>query len=61
MTNAQLSSFSVVKTENISSQVKDKTRITTLATFIQHRFGNSSHGNQRIKRKKKGSKFEKKK
>ena len=41
------------KTESISSKIRNKTRISTLATFIQHSFGSSSHVNQRRKRNKK--------
>ena len=38
MTNPQLTSYSVVKAENISSKVKNKTRMPTLTAFIQHSF-----------------------
>ena len=36
--------------QSISVKISNKTRMSTLATLIQHRFGSSSHGNQRIKR-----------
>ena len=37
------------KTESISSKIRNKTRVHTLATVIQHCFGSPSHGNQRRK------------
>ena len=40
------------KTESISSMIRNKTRMSTLATLIQHSFGRPSHGNQRRKRNK---------
>ena len=52
MTNPQQTSFSMVKTESISSKIRNKTRMSTLATIIQHNFGSPSHGNQRRKRNK---------
>ena len=52
MTNPQLTSFSVVKTETISSNIRDKTRLPTLTTIIQPSFGSFSYGNQRRKRNK---------
>ena len=42
----------MVKTESISSKIRNKTRMPTLATFIQHSIGSSSQSNQT--RKKKG-------
>ena len=38
------------KPESISSKTRNKTRMTTLPTFIQHSFGSPSHGNQRRKK-----------
>ena len=40
------------KTESIPSKIRNKTRMSIIATFIQHSFGSPSHGNQRIKRNK---------
>ena len=40
------------KTESISSKIRNKTRIATLATFIQHSFGSTSHRFQRRKKVK---------
>ena len=37
------------KTESISSKVRNKTRVPTLTTIIQHSFGSSSYSNQRRK------------
>ena len=39
------------KTESISSKIRNKTRLPTLTTIIQHSFGGPSHGNQRRKKK----------
>ena len=39
MTNSQQTSFSIVKTESISSKFRNKTRTFTLATSKQHSFG----------------------
>ena len=39
MISPQLTSYSTVKTESISSKIRNKTRIPTLVTFIQHRTG----------------------
>ena len=38
--------------ERISSKVRNKTRVPTLTTTIQHSFGSFSHSNQRSKRNK---------
>ena len=35
------------------SKIRNKTRVLTLTTIIQHRFGSPSYGNQRRKRIKK--------
>ena len=40
------------KFESISPKVRNKTRVPTLTTTIQHSFGSFSHSNQRIKRNK---------
>ena len=52
MTTAQPTSFSVVNTETISSKMRNKTRLSTLTTIIQHSFGSSSHSKQRRERNK---------
>ena len=39
------------KPENISSKIRNKTRMSTVATIIQHSFGSLNHGNQRRKKK----------
>ena len=39
----------MLKTESISSTFRNKTRVSTLATIIQHNFGSSSHNNQKKK------------
>ena len=38
------------KTESISSKIRNRTRMSTLTTTIQHSFGSPSDGNQRRKR-----------
>ena len=43
------------KTVSISSKIRNKTRMSTLATIIQHSFGSPSHGNQRRKRNKRNT------
>ena len=43
------------KTESISSKIRNKTRMSTLTTIIQHSFGSPSHGNQRRKRNKRNT------
>ena len=40
------------KTETISTKIRNKTRVPTLTTIIQHGFGSFSHSNQRRKRNK---------
>ena len=40
------------KTEIISTKIRNKTRLPTLTTIIQHSFGSFSHSNQRRKRNK---------
>ena len=40
------------KTENISSKIRNETRMSTLITIIQNSFWSPSHGNQRKKRNK---------
>ena len=52
MTNPQQTLFSMVKTENISSKMMNKTRVPMLSTIIQHSFGSPNHGNQKRKNKR---------
>ena len=52
MTNPLPTSFSMVKTETISSKIRNKTRLSTLTSIIQHSFGSFSRSNQRRKRNK---------
>ena len=40
------------KTETISTKIRNKVRLPTLTTVIQHSFGSVSHSNQRRKRNK---------
>ena len=42
----------MVKIESISSKIRNKTRMPTLATFIQHSIGSSSQSNQTRKKNK---------
>ena len=42
--------FQQWKTERISSKIRNKTRVPTLATIIQQSFESPRHSNQRIKR-----------
>ena len=43
------------KTESISPKVRNKTRVPTFTTTIQHSFGSFSHSNQSRKRNKRNS------
>ena len=43
---------SVDSIQNISSGIRNKTRVLTLAIFIQHSTGKPSHGNQTRRRNK---------
>ena len=54
MINPQQTLSSSEKVESISPKVRNKTRVPTLTTTIQHSFGSFSHINQRRKKKKKG-------
>ena len=51
MINPQQTLFSVVKTGKHFPKIRNKTRVPTLTTTIQHSFESFSHGNQRKKRK----------
>ena len=50
--NTPTANFIMGKAESISSKIMDKTRISTLTTFIQHSFSSHSNGNKRRKRNK---------
>ena len=50
MTNLQLTSYSMVEAESISSKIRNKAKMPILTTFIQHSFGSPSHSNQRRKK-----------
>ena len=52
MTNSQQTSFSVAKTESISSKIRNKTRVSTHITIIQHSFRCSNDSNQSRKMNK---------
>ena len=52
MTNSQQALPSMVKTESISPKIRNKTRVPTLTTAIQHSFGSVGHSNQGRKRSK---------
>jgi len=49
MANPQQILFSMVKTESISSKIRNKTRVSTLTAVFQHSLGSPSHSNQRRK------------
>jgi len=60
MTNAQLASYLVVKPESLSSEIRNKTRMPILTTFIQHSSRNPSHRNQSKKRNTRNPNWKKK-
>ena len=45
--------------ESTSSKIRNKTRMSTLATIIQHSIGSPSHSNQRRKRNKRNTNWKK--
>ena len=49
MRNSQITQNSMVK--SFSSKIRHKTRMPTLATFIEHSTGSPSHSNQARKKK----------
>ena len=49
------------KNESISPKVRNKTKVPTLTTTIQHSFGRFSHSNQRRKRNKRNADLKKEK
>ena len=52
MISLQQTLFSMVKTESIPPKIRNKTRVSTFTTIIQHSSGSPSYSNQRIKRNK---------
>ena len=52
MKNPPVTSYSMVIAESFSSKIRNKTRMPTLTTFIQHSFGSPSYSNKRRKRNK---------
>ena len=52
MTNPQQTLSSIVKTEIISSKIRNKRKAHTLTTTVQHSFASPGHSNQRWKRNK---------
>ena len=55
MTNPQLILYSMMK--SISFKVKNRTKISTLATFIQYSFGSPSHDNAGLEEAQAGIKI----
>ena len=53
MVSPQQTLFSVVKAERIPPKIRNKTRVSTFTTIIQHSSGSPSYSSQRRKRKKK--------
>ena len=53
MTNPQQTLFSALNNWKHFSKIRNKIRVPSLATIIQHSFGSPSHNNQRRKRNKK--------
>jgi len=49
MTNPYITTLEWRNGESIFSKIRNKTRMPTLTTFIQHNFENPSHSNQRKK------------
>ena len=44
--SSQLTSYSMVKAESFSSKIRNKTRMPTFATFVQHSTGSPSQSNE---------------
>ena len=59
MTSPQLRSDSMVKARRFSSKMRNKTRMSTIAIFIQHSTVSPSQSNYTKKKKKKERKKEK--
>ena len=51
MISLQQTLFSMVKTESIPPKIKNKTRLSTFITIIQHSSGSPSYSNQRKRNK----------
>ena len=51
MISPQQTSLSVGKTENIPPKIRNKTRVSTFTTVIEHSSGSPSYNNQIRKRK----------
>ena len=49
MISLQQTLFLMVKNESISPKIRNKTRMPTLITFIQHSFGSPSHSSREEK------------
>ena len=52
MIDPQLKSFSMVKIKIVFATMRNKIKMFTLTTVIQHNFGCLSYGNQKRKRNK---------
>uniref|UniRef100_A0A8C7ESZ5 Reverse transcriptase domain-containing protein n=1 Tax=Neovison vison TaxID=452646 RepID=A0A8C7ESZ5_NEOVI len=52
MKNPQLTSYALGKPDSFSSKIRNKARMSTLTTFIQHSTRSPSHSNQTRKRNK---------
>ena len=52
MVSQQQTLLSMVKIESIPPKIRNKTRVSTFTTIIQHSSGSSSYSNQRRKRNK---------
>ena len=52
MLSPQQTLFSMMKTESIFPMIRNKTRVSTFTTIIQHSFGSHSYSNQRRKKLK---------
>ena len=59
MTNPQQTLSSMLKIESICSKIRNKTRVPSLTTIIQHSFGSPSHSSQRRKRNKRNPDWKK--
>ena len=55
MISLQQTLFLMVKNESISPKIRNKTRLSTFTTIIQHSFASLSYSNQRRKRNKRNS------
>ena len=55
MTNPEQTLSTMAKSESVSSKIRNKTRVPTRTTTIQHTFGSPSHSKQRRKRNKRNA------